>query len=102
MSDLMPIEQAEFIDELQRWFHESTNMCREDCYRFAFVIWQHKDKLSQMFGYEKGRADGIREFAEWLSNTEYVANHESFILPLRGCFTIDEIVKEFEEQYEKQ
>lgn len=46
-------------------------------------------------GYEQGRADGAREFAKWLSNTEYVANHDSFILPLRGYFTIDDVVKEW-------
>lgn len=48
MSDVMPIEQAEFIDNLQRWFNESTNMCHEDCYRFAFIVWQHKDYLSKV------------------------------------------------------
>ena len=39
---------------------------------------------------------GAREFAEWLSNTEYVANHDSFILPLRGYFTVDEVVAEWQ------
>lgn len=47
-------------------------------------------------GIEKGRADGAREFAKWLSNTEYVANHDSFILPLKGYFSIDEVVEEWE------
>lgn len=57
MSDVMPIEQAEFIDTLQSWFNESTNMCHEDCYNLAFIIWQHKDYLSKMLGYKQGRAE---------------------------------------------
>lgn len=59
MSDVMPIEQAEFIDNLQRWFNESTNMCHEDCYRFAFIVWQHKEYLSKTLGYEKGIEDAL-------------------------------------------
>lgn len=57
MSNSMPTEQAEFIDTLQKWFYESSNMCHEDCYRFAFVIWQHKDYLSKMLGYQQGEMD---------------------------------------------
>lgn len=66
MSDVMPIEQAEFIDTLQRWFNESTNMCHEDCYNLAFIIWQHKDYLSKMLGYEKGRADELSKIVNMI------------------------------------
>lgn len=41
-------------------------------------------------------ADGVRDFAEWLSNTEYVTSQGHFILPLRGYFTIDDVVSEWE------
>lgn len=46
----------------------------------------------------KVRADSVKEFAEWLSNTEYVASQGHFILPLRGYFTIDEVVAEWEKE----
>ena len=45
--------------------------------------------------YEQGRQDGAREFAEWISNTEYVANHNSFIWPIKGYFTIDDVMKQW-------
>jgi len=71
MSDGMPIEQAEFIDTLQRLFNESTNMCHEDCYNLAFIIWQSKEYLSKMLGYEKGRADAINEINNREKNIPY-------------------------------
>ena len=46
--------------------------------------------------------EGARKFAEWLSNTEYVANHDSFILPLRGYFTVDEVVAEWQKGAENE
>lgn len=49
-------------------------------------------------GMELGRADGARDFAEWLSDTEYVASQGHFILPLRGCFTIDDVVSEWSKE----
>ena len=51
---------------------------------------------------DKARADGSRDFAEWLSNTEYVASQGHFILPLRGCFTIDDVVSEWEKGQENE
>lgn len=66
MGDIMPIEQAEFIDNLQRWFNESTNMCHEDCYRLAFIVWQHKDYLSKVLGADE-RAKALDEILTQLT-----------------------------------
>lgn len=57
---------------------------------------QSNPRIAYNKGYKQGKADGAREFAEWLCNTEYVANHDSFILPLRGCFTVDEVLAEWQ------
>lgn len=48
--------------------------------------------------YNKGKTAGAREFAEWLSNTEYVTSQGHFILPLRGYFTVDDVVSEWEKE----
>ena len=52
--------------------------------------------------YQQGKSDGAREFAEWFSNTEYVTSPGHFILPLRGYFTIDDVVSEWERLKEQK
>lgn len=56
------------------------------------------EKQTREDAIKEGRADGARKFAEWLSNTEYVTSQGHFILPLRGYFTIDEVVSEWEKE----
>lgn len=92
MSDVMPIEQAEFIDTLQSWFNQSTNMCHEDCYNLAFIIWQHKDYLSKMLGYEKGRTEAIDEFA--LKLVQWKPQNEEYMSFRDVVFQIAEQLKE--------
>ena len=64
----------------------------KSCQRAINIIKQGQKQI------EQAKVEGAREFAEWLSNTEYVANHDSFILPLRGYFTVDDVVAEYEKE----
>ena len=94
-------------------FDAPTDNCRQyknyDVDRIDAVIARLnavKEEIKQMSKHEaeivaQAKLDGAREFAEWLSNTEYVANHDSFILPLRGYFTVDEILAEWQKGAEK-
>lgn len=101
MSDVMPIEQAEFIDNLQRWFNESTNMCHEDCYRFAFIVWQHKDYLSKVLGTDerKNVLDEVDKYLRELSDIksgcgEWIEKHDEKIRADERAKIVDKFNKE--------
>ena len=43
--DVMPKEQAEFINDLKEQMLVNTNMTENEAYDFAFRVWQHQDFL---------------------------------------------------------
>lgn len=45
MGDVMPKEQQEFIDELEKYILEASNMDKDEAYQFAFIVWQHRKHL---------------------------------------------------------
>ena len=51
---------------------------------------------------EKVKSDAVKEFAEWLSNTELVTSQGHFILPLRGSYSVDEVVDMWEKEQENE
>ena len=43
--NVMPKEQAEFINDLKEQMLVNTNMTENEAYDFAFRVWQHQDFL---------------------------------------------------------
>lgn len=43
----MPKDQQEFIDELEKYILEASNLDNDEAYQFAFRVWQHRKYLKQ-------------------------------------------------------
>ena len=40
MGDMMPKEQADYINDIQQYCLDATNMTEQEAYNFAFRCWQ--------------------------------------------------------------
>lgn len=61
--DCMPKEQFEFISKIQADLLESTNLTKEDAWRFGFLCWQNGYAKAE-YGNGKNNADRIRKMSD--------------------------------------
>lgn len=63
MGDCMPKAQFEFISKIQADLLESTNLTKEDAWRFGFLCWQNGYAKAEC-GNWKTNADRIRSMSD--------------------------------------
>lgn len=49
MADAMPKDQMEFINAVEERMKDASNLNDADRYRFAFLLWQHKEWIWDFF-----------------------------------------------------